>query len=397
MRPPRNTILAGDALARLRELPPASIDAVVTSPPYALGVRDYGVAGQLGQEPTVQEWVENLAAVFAEIARVLRPAGSVWLNVSDVYSRSARSGAPEKSLACGPERLLLRLLADGWTCRNKVVWAKPNPMPQSARDRLSPTYEVLYLLTRGPYYFFDLDRIRVPLKTASRSRAESLGPLPEGNAGLARLKAKGLSGHRLGRNPGDVWTIAKPAYRGAHSATFPAKLIEQPILATCPERVCTACGRGWRRPVVRAATTAQPAALGKLRGCRCRARLVPGLVLDPFFGTGTLGEVAMLTNRDWLGIEISPAYRRLARARLRKVARFGFPNKCGTVESKHGKRNHEARSVHRRPSGGTRTDNGRSGRGGRRLKERRPRLGGRRHGAQASQPRWARRRAGGRS
>jgi len=130
---PRNSVLTGDAVARMRELPSASVDCVITSPPY-YGLRDYGVAGQLGLELNVREWVGNLKRVFTEVARVLKPSGSLWLNLADSYSRDLRFGAPPKGQLLGPERLLLVLSGDNWIVRNKIVWAKPNAMPTSVAD-----------------------------------------------------------------------------------------------------------------------------------------------------------------------------------------------------------------------------------------------------------------------
>ncbi|MFL6136717.1 MAG: DNA-methyltransferase [Frankiaceae bacterium] len=309
---PRNTILIGDALTRLRALPTASVDCVVTSPPY-YQLRDYGVTGQLGLEANVDDWAEALRLVLAEVGRVLAPTGSLWLNLADSFSRHPRYGASAKSLLLAPERMLLALAEDGWLVRNKVVWAKPNPMPNPVRDRLTLTYEVVYLLVRGPRYFFDLDAIRAPVgKPVERMHARHASwaaPLASDRDWLKRPGAD-RSGHPLGKNPGDVWTIPPQPFRGAHFATFPEALVRRPLLATCPEAVCTACRQPWRR---RPSAVAQP---GPLKPCGCDAPAVPGLVLDPFFGTGTVGVVATQLGRDWLGIEPSPAYAELARQRL---------------------------------------------------------------------------------
>lgn len=324
---PRNQILAGDARQRLSELLAESADTAILSPPY-YRLRDYGVRGQLGQERSVDEWVANLRGVFRELARVLKPHGSVWLNVADSYSRHRSWGAPPKGLLAAPERLLLALMADGWLCRNKVVWAKPNGLPQSAADRLSPSYEFLYFLVRSPNYYFDLDAIRVPHRSARREGI----PRPEeagrrylgGNSGLGALKAAGRVGHRNGANPRDVWTIPTSVSRDAHFATFPEALVERPLLATCPERICVQCDRPWRRPI-RVLTvhtnegTRTVRKVGALVRCDCFAPARPGLVLDPFLGSGTVGVVAERHGRDWLGIELNPAYREIARRRIAKV------------------------------------------------------------------------------
>jgi DNA modification methylase len=307
---PRNTILTGDALTRLRQLRAASVDCVVTSPPY-FQLRDYGATGQLGLEPTVAGWVANLREVAREAARVLVPTGALWLNLGDSFSRHPKYGAPVKGLLLAPERLLLALAQDGWLVRTKVIWAKTNPMPSSVTDRLSLTYEVIYFLVRQRSYFFDLDAIREPHRSAGAKRERvpqqqppiGAGPLAATRGGLRRARATGEPGHPRGKNPGDVWSIATKGFRGAHFATFPPELVRRPILATCPAVVCTACGAG------------QKVSTGTLP-CDCHAPARRGIVLDTFFGTGTVGLVAQELGRDWLGIELNPAYVRLAQQRL---------------------------------------------------------------------------------
>jgi site-specific DNA-methyltransferase (adenine-specific) len=312
---PRNTILTGDAAAVLATLPAASVDAVITSPPY-FRLRDYGAAGQLGLEETVGEWVARLRGVFAEVARILKPHGALWLNLGDTYSKGSHMGAPRKSLLLAPERLLLTLAVDGWVIRNKVIWAKRNPMPESVRDRLSATWEPVYFLTRQADHYFDLDAIRVPHGGRSTPRREQNRRYQGEHRGLGRLKAAGRVGHALGKNPGDVWHLAKAAYRGAHFATFPQALVECPILATVPERICTHCQEPWRRRHLPRRRGDCASAPGPLLGCGCGAPTRPGVVLDPFFGTGTVGLVAARLGRDWLGIELNPRYVQLAEARI---------------------------------------------------------------------------------
>ena len=206
-RLPLGTVLIGDVRERLTGLPAASVDCVITSPPY-FRLRDYGMSGQIGLEETVDGWVDELRLTFRGLARVLKPTGSVWLNLGDSYSRHPRSGAPAKSLLLGPERLALALLADGWTVRNKVVWAKTNTMPTSVRDRLSCQWEVLYLLTRSRHYFFDLDAIRVPHRSgrAGHRRAGRCGDPDKSavvgrSAGRHKCRAGEAQGERDGRTP----------------------------------------------------------------------------------------------------------------------------------------------------------------------------------------------------
>lgn len=326
MKPlPRNTILTGDARRVLAGLLPESVDCCITSPPYVGGLRDYGRAEQLGREPSVSEYVENLRVVIRDVRRILKPTGSLWLNLGDATSRHPRQSAPAKGLLLAPQRVALALAADGWVIRNVVIWHKTNPMPQSARDRLSPTYETMIFATKEPRYFFDLDAIRIPHRSAQRLGRISpaaFGRLYQGhNDGLGKLRAAGQVGNPKGKNPGDVWTMATAVDRLGHQATFPAQLIERPILATCPERICVQCDRPWKRPtrIVRRRTregVVQVRRVGTLRRCDCFAPSRPGVVLDPFFGTGTVGAVAARHRRDWLGVELNPAYVRAARRRL---------------------------------------------------------------------------------
>ncbi len=320
---PSNRVIQGDALEVLRTLPSASIDCVITSPPY-FNVRHYHAGEQeLGQEAYVDNWVEHLREVAVEVARVLVPWGAFWLNVADVYAARPAEGAPAKSLLLGPERLARALLADGWVVRNRLAWVKPNPLPSPAADRLTPTWEFFYFLVRERHYFFDLDAIREPLEKGPLPQRSTLdrrachGARDHGHNGLARLSRDGLRGHPLGKNPGDVWRISGARVRG-HSASFPPELIRRPILSTCPEKVCTKCGKPWQRdrhPVRFEGGQPRPRALVP---CACGAPTRPGVVLDPFMGAGTVALVARRLGRDWLGVELNPAYIRLARDRLER-------------------------------------------------------------------------------
>lgn len=318
---PRNVVLVGDALERLRELRAGSIDTVITSPPY-FGLRDYGVAGQLGQEASVEGWVSSVVSVCRELHRVLASHGGLWLNLGDSYSRAPRLGAPAKSLLLGPERVVRTLVADGWLLRNKVIWSKSNPLPSPSRDRLTNAHELVYFLVKQPSYFFDLDAIREPLVSVrkpaagSRTPPTALGRLAGSRDGLVSMARRGLSGHPLGKNPGDVWRIGSASFRGAHFATFPPELIRRPLLSSCPPRVCSTCNRPWRRSTRRVRFDNGKPQARPFLPCPCSAPTRPGLVLDPFFGAGTIGLVAEKHQRDWLGIELNPEYVSLAASRL---------------------------------------------------------------------------------
>lgn len=318
----RNRIIVGDALKRLEALPDASIDCVVTSPPY-FRLRDYGTDEQLGLERHVDQWVNQLAAISDEVHRVLVPTGTFWLNVGDTYANHPSQGAARKNLLMAPERLALRLQEAGWIIRNKIVWAKPNPVPSSVPDRLNCTYEVVYVLTKQPAYFFDLNAIRQPHRTTTGKKAARAASPPEtwrgpngmAATGLQLLKAQGKVGHPLGKNPGDVWTIAPGGYRSRHHATFPVALAQRMIAAGCPEARCRTCLLPWKRNVLRAlGGTATRAALSP--SCGCPPLREPGLVLDPFLGSGTTAIAAEQLQRNWLGIELNPEFAAAATQRI---------------------------------------------------------------------------------
>jgi site-specific DNA-methyltransferase (cytosine-N4-specific) len=324
------TLHHGDALSVLRTLPSASVDCVVTSPPY-FGLRDYGVAGQLGAEASPSEYVAALAAVFAEVHRVLADDGTLWLNLGDSYVSSnghgdpnntstlvgTRSGMvpnltgrradlPRKSLLGMPWRVAFALQDAGWILRNDIIWAKPNGMPESVTDRMTTRHEHVFLLAKSPRYWFDLDPLRRPITTerlealswdrdskeadvpgqsmrqhrAGRPGATPPGAPPQTNFGPKGIR-NGLS-HGKGRNPGDVWVIATQPFAEAHFATMPATLAE----------LCVQAG--------------------------CRAG---GVVLDPFSGSGTTGLAAARHGRRYVGIDLNAEYLDLSlRTRLRDRA-----------------------------------------------------------------------------
>ncbi|TFV62034.1 site-specific DNA-methyltransferase [Geodermatophilus sp. DF01-2] len=343
---PRNEVLVGDAQETLARLPDASVDLVVTSPPY-FRLRDYGITGQLGLETNIDSWVGNLRQVTRQIERILTPTGSLWLNLGDSYATHPREGAPRKSLLLGPDRLLLALQADGWLVRNKIVWSKTNPVPSPVRDRLAATWEVVFFLVRRPSYYFDLDAIRQPHRSraraasrppASQARAAWRGPNSLGASGLARLQATGRPGHLLGKNPGDVWPIGSARSGGGHHATFPLTFADRVIRAACPRLVCNRCGAPW------VAEEQQPDSRRRQSACACDAPKRPGLVLDPFIGSGTTAVAAENLERDWLGIELNADYAaqasqridaaRAARHRQRKSKGPGSPS--GSPEGQPG-------------------------------------------------------------
>lgn len=302
------TIYQADSREAWQHLPEHSIDALVTSPPY-FNLRDYKADGQLGMEDDPADYVTALADLLTAYgARVLRPEGSLWLNLGDTYSSKADAGstvgptfrqdranvlparvnttrmAPYKSLLMLPERVALALIDRGWILRNRVVWAKKNGMPQSVTDRLANRHEALFHFVRQPKYHYDLDAIREPHAESSFKRVGQNNGNPVFNGNKQRGRATGADTldpnqfvHPLGKNPGDVWAVATQPYPGTHFAVFPPELIRRPILATVPEG---------------------------------------GTVLDPFAGTGTTGVMARRLGRKSILIDLNPDYCRMAASRF---------------------------------------------------------------------------------
>lgn len=345
------TILTGDCRKVLQTLPAASIHCCVTSPPY-WGLRDYGHTRQIGLERSPHQYVQNMVAVFREVRRGLTDDGTLWLNLGDSYaggkgtcfnpgggksslgkdrkragvlpldrlnkSTLAVSGLKPKDLVGIPWRVALALQADGWWLRSDIVWAKPNPMPESVTDRPTKSHEYLFLLAKSSRYYYDAEAIMEPVQSGpsdvrkmleqkDRIDAKHLqtdpGPLAAANHrtrigtkravggydpshGKARPGRDGGPGQdrrsdeprtvTLLRNKRDVWVVGTATYRGAHFATFPPALIAPCILAGCPKG---------------------------------------GVVLDPFAGSGTTGAVASAHGRRALLIELNPEYAKLAQDR----------------------------------------------------------------------------------
>jgi DNA modification methylase len=248
-------ILVGDALASMRNLDDGSVRTCVTSPPY-WGLRDYGNDGQLGLEPTPHDFVENLCKIFDEVWRVLADDGTLWVNLGDSYAN--------KSLAGIPWRFAFAMQDRGWYLRQDIIWAKPNPMPESVTDRCTKSHEYIFLLTKNPRYYFDNDAIREPLAESSLTR---LAQDIDGQTGSARanggaktngnMKAVGprFGGNKYGdsddpkhatksgnvyesngkRNKRSVWTVSVASFKDAHFAVYPPNLITPCILAGSSE------------------------------------------------------------------------------------------------------------------------------------------------------------------
>lgn len=283
-------IINRDALPALRELPAESVHCCVTSPPY-YALRDYGMDAQIGQEETPEQYIESLVAVFRELRRVLRSDGTFWLNIADTYCGSDRKAScKQKDLIGIPWLLAFALRTDGWYLRSDIVWQKDNPMPESVRDRPSRCYEHVFLLTKSKSYFYDAAAIAEPVAptTAARYRQGRGAGHKYAEEVPGQGKVQGINRTRSGgyyedalmpttRNKRDVWLINTVPYKGGHFAAFPPKLAETCIMAGCPKG---------------------------------------GVVIDPFFGSGTTALAAKSLARHYIGIELNYDYCALARARI---------------------------------------------------------------------------------
>jgi len=290
--------------------------------------------GQLGHEADPDTYVEHLMTIIREIYRVLKPTGSFWLNLGDTYyggqdDEDDPEWLQDQQLLGVPERVLVAMQKEGWILRNKIIWTKPNAMPSSTKTRFTPKHEVVYFFVKQVGYFFDYDAVSIP-------RQLKLGEKIEGDL--------------RGKNPGDVWSIPTEACPDAHFAVFPPALVEPIIKACCPREVCLICGkpreRIWesRKPEggydgvrnVGGRTDGYMTRLGKniraiwiFKGwskCSCGAGFIPGMVLDPFAGSGTALRVARHLNRSFIGIEIVPKYAEMSQRRVKTDVYKQLPN-----------------------------------------------------------------------
>jgi DNA modification methylase len=342
-------LLCGDALEQVRLLPDESVQCCITSPPY-WGLRDYGVAGQIGLERTPEEYVANIVQVFREVKRVLRDDGTLWLNLGDSYTSGGRkerdpgqnkihpafegeafadglrpdtpSGLKPKDLVGIPWRVAFALQADGWWLRSDIIWSKPNPMPESVTDRPTKAHEYLFLLTKSARYYYDAEAIREPAtsagkivtlgnKSLSRGQATGANVPPSGNANADPVTVAPL------RNRRTVWTIPTQPYPEAHFATFPEALVE-PCMAAGSKGESDGLAKKDRSLVQ---TRMEQVPVGRMRrGRNVLPEVAQRTVLDPFCGSGTVGVVALRAGRDFIGIELSPEYVEMARRRIEGTA-----------------------------------------------------------------------------
>lgn len=320
-----NTIICGDALEMLKNFPDESISCCITSPPY-YGLRDYKSDGQIGREATVEEYLDRLVQVFRQVKRVLKKDGTCFIVIGDSYAGSGGGkgqymdpkypkgrngqnpsitqkvlGYKSKDLMGIPWRLAFALREDGWYLRSDIIWHKENAMPEACRDRPTRSYEHIFLLSKSPKYYYDFDAMAEPMKEVSkkrymRGRSEYNKYLNE-DAGInvQKINKARKYGEYKGdnipqfRNKRDIWTINTVSFRGEHYAAFPPKLAEICMIAGSPKG---------------------------------------GIILDPFLGSGTVGFVALMQDRKYIGIELNEDYVNLAKKRIsEEVKKFNEEQK----------------------------------------------------------------------
>ena len=311
-----NKLICADAAAGLKTLPSESVQMCVTSPPY-YGLRDYGTDGQIGVEQTPREYIDRLVEVFAEVHRVLKPDGTLWLNISDSYAGSGKGpmsiqvagngknknlydmksriyevpkrweNIKPKDMIGIPWMLAFALRDFGYYLRSDIIWHKTNCLPESVKDRPSKSYEHIFLFAKSPKYYFDYKAIQEPIKevTAARYKRGRSGKAKysgaEASQGIDRKTDAVTEETRQYRRKRDVWEVSTNTYRmDEHFAMFPEKLVEPCILA----------------------------------GSR-----LGDTVLDPFFGSGTTGAVAKRFQREYIGIDLNPHYLEKAEMRIAEV------------------------------------------------------------------------------
>jgi len=277
--------IEGDCRDILPTLAAGSLHTVVTSPPY-WAQRSYlpehhpAKAQEIGQERTVKQYIDTLVGVFRQLSRVLVANGTAWLNLGDKYADKATAsaaGVKDGDLLGLPWRVALALQADGWFLRSDIIWFKPNPKPESVKDRCTKSHEYLFILSKKKHYYYDIDALREPVTSTGGASFGKQRHSTEGTGAQSRRLASAAGrNHARGKNRRDVWRIPVRSYPGAHFAVMPKDLVKPCILAGCPKG---------------------------------------GTVLDPFAGSGTTGEVAAELGRNAVLIELNPVYVEMQKGR----------------------------------------------------------------------------------
>jgi DNA modification methylase len=358
-------LLHGDAKDVLKDLPENFVHTVVTSPPY-WQLRDYFANDQLGQERTPEEYVKNLVDICKEIKRVLRKDGTFWLNIGDSYNnnsgferttdwkRKGRSGGSSdkkafkhssikiKDLVGMPWRVAFALQNDGWFLRCDIIWQKTNPMPDGAKDRPTRGHEYIFLLTKSSKYFYDYYRV---LEDTEEQPEQIQGFGANEQHGTYRMDQNRTFEHYGKRNKRSVWKTSVSTFKGKHFATYPFQLIEPCIMASTSDKgCCVECGTPWFRNFEKEKKpsdnqkgyTLELVDKGWEQGCECNTNEVkPCIVLDPFNGSGTTGNVAFKYDQHYIGVDTNKEYLEIARNNIISSKRNTEENivEASTLES----------------------------------------------------------------
>ena len=367
-----NKVYWGDCRDSMRQmkLEGVKVQTCVTSPPY-YGLRDYGHEGQIGNEQTPQEFIDNLVEVFACVWDVLADDGTLWVNLGDSYANNSSqasnngragfgnerervinrigNGYKQKDLMGMPWRLAFALQDFGWYLRQDIIWHKPNPMPESVKDRCTKSHEYIFLLSKKPQYYFDYLAIQEEAHTTDETNRDRDSTRLNNTPGRTRMAGLKTNHYEM-KNKRDVWTVTTKPYSGSHFAVFPIDLIEPMILAgTSSKGHCPKCFTRWKQiktdngerrqvEVYTGQSTknyddakAQNPSDTKRRilesmskiynyqwsaNCDCGLEPVADIVLDPFFGSGTTGQVSQQLGRKWIGCELNKDYESLQNERI---------------------------------------------------------------------------------
>lgn len=314
----RYQFLQGNSLDVLKTFRDNTFHTVVTSPPY-WQQRDYQVNDQIGQEATVDEYVDHLVQIMCEVKRTLRKDGTLWLNIGDTYVRSdIQTTLRSKNKIGVPWKVAFALQENGWILRQDVIWEKSNPMPDGSKDRPTTCHEYLFLLTKSEKYYYDyfaaLENSEKPIKGKQKFGSRE-------QIGTNRHDQNRTFEHYGKRNKRSVWTTSVSRFEGSHWATFNPELIEPCILtSTSKKGCCPKCKTGWNRIIDKTREeSGQLELTGNLwePGCSCGIQETEScVVLDPFSGASTTGFVCSQHNRDYVAIDVNQEYLNVARKRL---------------------------------------------------------------------------------
>lgn len=334
-----NKIYQGDCLEVLKTFPDESVDCVITSPPY-YALRNYEVEGQLGLEPTYQEYINKLLNIFDEVKRVLKQSGTCWVNLGDSYGTKKEM---QKCLLQIPSRFSIGMTDRGWILRNELIWYKPNCMPSSVKDRFTIDFEKIFFFVKNKKYWFETQYEKQVTKQIRRITEKSFGGYGQATNPVSRIGKRLIYPNEQGKNKRCVWKVTTKPFKEAHFATYPESLIETPIKAGCPEFICDKCGKPKKNLYKNKVVGKQPA-IGGIKhvgkngnntysgntektekefigysDCGCHSTYSAGIVLDPFMGAGTTGIVALRHNRNYIGIELNSKYIELAEKRIKPL------------------------------------------------------------------------------